>query len=185
MPRNVSGPTLTGVLLVFGTAGVALGFGNQRDNKTFAYTVGLWGDLPYSDVQAEQGLPRLIEDMNDSDIEFSVHDGDLRAGSGVPGSVTQAGCTDAVYLQVLRDLDTLDKPAMFTPGDNDWVDCDRPSNGGFNSLERSTTSGKCSSIHPSPWAATSSSRRSSRRRCAWVLTAPRRALKTAAGPFMM
>ena len=25
---------------------------------------------------------------------------------------------------------------MFTPGDNDWTDCDRPSNGGFNSLER-------------------------------------------------
>jgi hypothetical protein len=25
---------------------------------------------------------------------------------------------------------------MFTPGDNDWTDCDRPANGGFNSLER-------------------------------------------------
>jgi hypothetical protein len=25
---------------------------------------------------------------------------------------------------------------MFTPGDNDWTDCDRPSNGGFSSLER-------------------------------------------------
>jgi len=25
---------------------------------------------------------------------------------------------------------------MITPGDNDWTDCDRPSNGSFNSLER-------------------------------------------------
>jgi hypothetical protein len=25
---------------------------------------------------------------------------------------------------------------MFTPGDNDWTDCDRAKNGGFNSLER-------------------------------------------------
>jgi hypothetical protein len=25
---------------------------------------------------------------------------------------------------------------MITPGDNDWTDCDRPSNGGFNSIER-------------------------------------------------
>jgi hypothetical protein len=25
---------------------------------------------------------------------------------------------------------------MFTPGDNDWTDCDRPSNGGFDSLGR-------------------------------------------------
>jgi len=27
---------------------------------------------------------------------------------------------------------------MFTPGDNDWTDCDRPNNGGFSSLERLT-----------------------------------------------
>ena len=27
---------------------------------------------------------------------------------------------------------------MFTPGDNDWTDCDRPNNGKFNSLERLT-----------------------------------------------
>jgi hypothetical protein len=25
---------------------------------------------------------------------------------------------------------------MFTPGDNDWTDCDRPKNGGYDSLER-------------------------------------------------
>ena len=25
---------------------------------------------------------------------------------------------------------------MITPGDNDWTDCDRASNGSFNSLER-------------------------------------------------
>jgi len=25
---------------------------------------------------------------------------------------------------------------VFTPGDNDWTDCDRPNNGGFSSLER-------------------------------------------------
>ena len=33
-------------------------------------------------------------------------------------------------------FNTLKAPAAFTPGDNDWTDCDRPSNGGFNSLER-------------------------------------------------
>jgi hypothetical protein len=30
----------------------------------------------------------------------------------------------------------LKKPAIVTPGDNDWTDCDRPNNGAFNSLER-------------------------------------------------
>ena len=33
-------------------------------------------------------------------------------------------------------FNALHAPAMLTPGDNDWTDCDRPSNGGFNSLER-------------------------------------------------
>ena len=27
-------------------------------------------------------------------------------------------------------------PAIFTPGDNDWVDCDRPKNGSYDSLGR-------------------------------------------------
>jgi hypothetical protein len=35
-------------------------------------------------------------------------------------------------------FNSLRSPAMFTPGDNDWTDCDRPNNGSFNSLERLT-----------------------------------------------
>jgi len=33
-------------------------------------------------------------------------------------------------------LNMLHAPAAFTPGDNDWTDCDAASNGPFNSLER-------------------------------------------------
>jgi hypothetical protein len=109
---------------------------HPRNDRTFKYTIGLWGDLPYSDMQAISGVPNLIADMNDSDIEFSVHDGDLKVGSGVPGSRTPTICSDDMYLQALGFLNSLDKPAMVTPGDNDWTDCDRPANGGFNSLER-------------------------------------------------
>ncbi len=36
----------------------------------------------------------------------------------------------------LRYLSGLRRPAIVTPGDNDWTDCDRTSNGGFNSRER-------------------------------------------------
>src|SRR6185437_10543714 len=106
----------------------------SNDNKTFQYAIGLWGDLPYSDQQAQTGVPNLIADMNAQDIEFSVHDGDLKAGNGTPGSLTPTTCTDALYQQALGFFNSFDKPAFFTPGDNDWTDCDRPSNGGFNSL---------------------------------------------------
>jgi hypothetical protein len=114
-----------------------VGFGDGRSNdKTFEYAIGLWGDLPYSDVQATTGVPNLIADMNASRLAFSVHDGDLKAGSGIAGSSTPSTCSDALYTQALRYLDSLNGAAMVTPGDNDWTDCDRPANGGYSSLER-------------------------------------------------
>jgi len=61
------------------TAGIAIAAQQGgSNNKTFEYTVGLWGDLPYSDTQAQTGLPNLIADLNSSDIEFSVHDASRR-----------------------------------------------------------------------------------------------------------
>ena len=108
---------------------------DDRDGRE-PYAIGLWGDLPYSDLQAQVGVPNLIADMNAQRLAFTVHDGDLKVGSGVPGSTTPTTCSDAMYLQSLGYLNALNAPAMFTPGDNDWTDCDRPANGGFNSLER-------------------------------------------------
>jgi len=94
-----------------------------------SYDIGLWGDLPYSTLQATVGVPNLIADMNAHDLRFTVHDGDLKQGSG-------SLCDDALYAQALANFNSLRAPAMFTPGDNDWTDCDRPSNGGFSSRER-------------------------------------------------
>jgi len=132
---------LFAALVVSATAaGFAVaGMGNGND-KTFQYAIGLWGDMPYSDTQATKGVPNLLDDMNGQDISFSVHDGDLKAGNATPGSATPTTCQNAVqpsiYSQGLAFFNSLDKPAIFTPGDNDWTDCDRTSNGGFNSLER-------------------------------------------------
>ena len=117
-------------------AGLAMGDTGDTNKKTFEYAVGLWGDLPYSQIQADQGVPNLIADMNNADLQFTVNDGDLKAGNGTTGNPPSANCTNELYAQELAWLNSLEKPAMFTPGDNDWTDCDRPSNGGYNSLER-------------------------------------------------
>jgi hypothetical protein len=50
--------------------------------------------------------------------------------------VTPTICSDALYEQALGFFNSLRAPAILTPGDNDWTDCDRPSNGGFSSRER-------------------------------------------------
>ena len=102
---------------------------DDDDDERGAYSIGLWGDLPYSPAQATVGVPNLIADMNAERLKFTVHDGDLKQGSN-------SLCDDNLYWQSLAFFNSLRAPAVFTPGDNDWTDCDRPSNGGFNSLER-------------------------------------------------
>lgn len=102
--------------------------GHGRDGRS-VYAIGLWGDLPYSPVQATVGVPNLLADMNEQELAFTVHNGDLKAGSG-------SLCDDALYMQALGYFNALKAPAMFTPGDNDWTDCDRPANGGYMSRER-------------------------------------------------
>jgi hypothetical protein len=62
--------------------------------------------------------------MNSQNLAFTIHDGDLKAGSGP--------CPDSIYNDALARFNSLDAPAMFTPGDNDWTDCDRVA--GYNSL---------------------------------------------------
>src|SRR5262249_61443705 len=130
---------LAGVLVVAVATTIAAakrGDNDDRDDDRRGYAIGLWGDLPYSDAQALTGVPNLIADMNAQDLAFVAHDGDLKAGNGTPGSVTPTTCTDALYEQGLRYFNSFRTAAILTPGDNDWTDCDRPSNGGFTSLER-------------------------------------------------
>jgi hypothetical protein len=134
--------SLTFTLLVFAATAIAQGTqgsnadGRENDQDRDKYAIGLWGDLPYSDMQALTGVPNLIADMNQQELAFTVQDGDLKAGNGTPGSVTPTTCVDALYTQALEFFNSLKAPAVFTTGDNDWTDCDRPSNGGFSSLER-------------------------------------------------
>ena len=129
--------SIVAILLVAGLASslASQGFrgtGGIEGNANAAYAIGLWGDLPYSSVQETVGLPNLFADMNSQQLAFTVHDGDLKTGNGAPI------CNDALYTKALGWFSSLEAPAVFTPGDNDWVDCDRPNNGSFSSLERLT-----------------------------------------------
>lgn len=130
-------PTLAAILAAAGTAGIATA-GHRSDkghHRGAAYSIGLWGDLPYSNgntdttyVQKTTGVPNLIADMNRQHLAFSAHDGDLKDGS--------SRCSDDKYYDFKASLNTLEAPAIFTPGDNDWTDCDRASAGGYDANER-------------------------------------------------
>jgi hypothetical protein len=115
-------PVLAALLAAAATAGFAVadrphGDGPGRHHGQAGYAIGLWGDLPYNDAQKTVGVPNLVADMNTQRLAFTVHDGDLKSGS--------SRCTDDVYTYAKATLNSLRAPAMFTPGDNDWTDCDR------------------------------------------------------------
>jgi hypothetical protein len=77
-------------------------WGTVDPGRQDAYALGMWGDLPYSDLQALVGVPNLIADMNSQNLAFTAHNGDLKAGSGTPGSVTPTTCSDALSEQALE-----------------------------------------------------------------------------------
>jgi hypothetical protein len=130
-------PTLAAILAAAGTAGIATA-GHRSDkghHHGATYAIGLWGDLPYSSgnsdttyVQKTTGVPNLIADMNKQHLAFSAHDGDLKDGS--------SRCSDDKYYDFKASLNTLEAPAIFTPGDNEWTDCDRASAGAYDANER-------------------------------------------------
>jgi hypothetical protein len=143
------------------------GRNKDRDDNHEAYAIGLWGDLPYSDTQALTGVPNLIADMNKQDLAFVVHDGDLKAGNGTPGSVTPTTCSDALYTQALnyfrsrrrsssRQATTIGPTAIAHPtaDSHHW--------------SVSIMNGRSSSVRRSRWDSTVFARKCSPARLAWV-----------------
>ncbi|WP_404380632.1 hypothetical protein LL946_11135 [Knoellia locipacati] len=85
------------------------------------------GDVPYGSDQVAR-FPAWIGEINAADPEFTVHVGDIKNGSSV--------CSDDYITGIRTVLDTVENPLVFTPGDNEWTDCHRPSNGSYDPLER-------------------------------------------------
>ncbi|MGV8951091.1 MAG: hypothetical protein ACOH2M_08300 [Cypionkella sp.] len=92
------------------------------------FSMGLWGDMPYAKADDAPHIPALIADMNAANIAFSIYDGDIKDGS--------SECTDAIYSDAITMFNSLTAPVIYVPGDNEWTDCHRSNNGGYDNLER-------------------------------------------------
>jgi len=97
--------------------GVTAGRADQGDNPSGPahYTIALFGDMPYN-AQGKADYPFLLQDVNASDSAFSVFDGDLKSGG-------DGGCVDSLYTDAIAGFNSLEKPLVWVPGDNDWTDC--------------------------------------------------------------
>jgi hypothetical protein len=93
-----------------------------------SYSFGLWGDMPYKKAGDDAKLPAVLQSINRADIAFSIYDGDIKDGS--------SKCSDDIYADALKMFASMTHPVVYVPGDNEWTDCHRLNNGGYDALER-------------------------------------------------
>ncbi len=102
-----------------------LGWATLTGAETWRFA--LIGDTPYSDSERRE-LPRMLDAIAESHVDFVVHIGDIKNG--------QSRCDDAVFKDRQQLFDGNPAPFIFVPGDNEWSDCGRVSNGAYDPLER-------------------------------------------------
>jgi hypothetical protein len=91
------------------------------------FELGLIGDTPYTSSQAKS-LVTLEKTMNDADLSYVVHIGDIKSETD--------SCPDSVYTSNRDLFDKFADPFIYTPGDNEWANC--PDKAGPLSMIRRT-----------------------------------------------
>lgn len=111
-------------------AAAAPGGGGQGGGGQGGFGFAVIGDIPYGAAQIAR-FPAVVDQINhDPQVQFVDHLGDIKDGS--------SQCTDQYFAQVRTQFDRFEDPFVYTPGDNEWTDCHRPNNGGYDPLERLT-----------------------------------------------
>ena len=92
------------------------------------FSFAFLADTQYN-AREEFAFSNMLSALNKEQFSFIVHGGDFKSGSNAP-------CEDALYTRRLEEYKQSENPFIFIPGDNDWVDCQRASNGAQDPLER-------------------------------------------------
>jgi len=131
------------LLAVSALAGVTLASGSGAADAHDYHRpieIGVFGDMPYGDY-GRAHFPAVLSDINRNNVDFSVFVGDTKNGSepcfadaheSDPANPTpENAIADAthpdVYKAALRAFNSLARPVVYLPGDNEWTDCDRTS----------------------------------------------------------
>ncbi|GAA1283559.1 hypothetical protein Psi02_30130 [Planotetraspora silvatica] len=132
MRRTLAAAAVGAVVLLGGTLTANASDGSKRNDdhggSSRTYEIALIGDMPYGDIGRAQ-FPRVIDEINaDHGIAFTVFDGDIKNGS--------ERCDQPPYDLAVKNFASFRRPLVYVPGDNEWTDCDRASNGGYDANER-------------------------------------------------
>lgn len=118
-----------GVMSIMSTVQAASDVSSNAHEDRSHFQFGLWADMPYAKNGDDPKVAALIADMNSTKLAFTIFGGDTKDGSSL--------CTDAAISTAPMALfNQLRVPTVYVPGDNEWTDCHRKNNGGYNALER-------------------------------------------------
>lgn len=102
--------------------------GFAQNTKDISFSFIAFGDMPYTLPQDFARFERLIQTVNQEKSTFSVHVGDIKSGSTL--------CTEEYYNKIYNYFLQFEKPFIYTPGDNEWTDCNRKDAGAYSPEER-------------------------------------------------
>ena len=122
-------PTLLALIVLCGLAAAPAYAAKDMSTSTYAVI----GDTPYSTFQIQHFTQDIGEINADDDVSRVIHLGDIKSGS----TSCDTSDSDPAYgdfEQIKSDFDLFEAPLVYTPGDNEWTDCHRPSSSGGHGL---------------------------------------------------
>ncbi|NDE10439.1 MAG: metallophosphoesterase [Chitinophagia bacterium] len=92
------------------------------------FTIVAFGDMPYRVPNDYPKFERVIKTLNKENPDFIVHVGDFKSGSSL--------CSTEYFEKMHAYFETIQPPFIYTPGDNEWTDCNRKAAGEYDPNER-------------------------------------------------
>jgi len=97
-------------------------------------TIAVIGDMPYglnnADTVQFKATPAFINAINaDTDVSLVLHLGDIHSGK----QTCSYGYNQSIY-DMWTSTPGFKSPVIYTPGDNEWTDCNKPKEGGLDPL---------------------------------------------------
>jgi len=105
------------------------GADDRKSSDPMTYAV--IGDVPYADPRFNvlDRFSTLIGAINgDPAVQRVIHVGDIKSGSTL--------CSTDWFNTIAGDFARFSDPLVYAIGDNEWTDCHRRNNGGYNPLDR-------------------------------------------------
>jgi len=86
-----------------------------------SFEIGVIGDMPYREQSS--AWTNVRNELNAAALSFVVHVGNLKAFN--------RQCDESYYNSLLNQFNAMTHPLIYTPGENDWLTCNRIDNGAY------------------------------------------------------